>query len=188
MYGIKKKMDPTEQLQQLQKAEASQHTQSSSSDIIYSLIFTVTSRCLCWKETPQHFTLASGTLSTESRPQSQQSAENRFHRTRSIASSVLSASPVTLPALSLYPQASSITYQASRSDVTAPAHTPTTPQTPVHKSCDAKHTGSRCCAQHGRPSLSLSAFRHQNILGLWISSRETAGDTLMAVWELSVRF
>lgn len=48
-------------------------------------------------------------------------------------SSVLSALPVTLPALSLYPQASSITYQAGHSDVTAPAHTPTTPQTPVHK-------------------------------------------------------
>lgn len=91
--------------------------------ILSGLIFTVALLRLCWKETPQHFTLASGILCTESRPQSQQSAENRCHQTRSIVSSVLSASPVTLPALSLYPQASSITYQAGRSDVTTPAHT-----------------------------------------------------------------
>lgn len=133
MYAIKKKMYPTQQMQHLQKAEASQHTQSSLSDIIYSLIFTATLLCLCWKETPQHFTLASGILCTEYRLQSQQSAENRCHQTRSIVSSVLSASPVTLPALSLYPRASSITYQAGRSDVTAPAHTTTTPQTPSTK-------------------------------------------------------
>lgn len=51
MYAIKEKMYPTEQLQQLQKAESSQHTQSSLSDIIYSFIVTVTLLCLCRKET-----------------------------------------------------------------------------------------------------------------------------------------
>lgn len=58
----------------------------------------------------------------------QQSTESSCHQTQSVTSSPLSATPVTLPALSLYPQASSITYRAghsSGSDVT----TTTSPQT-----------------------------------------------------------
>ena len=61
----------------------------------------------------------------------QQSSGSSCHQIHSVTSSPLSAAPVTLPALSLYPQASSITYQAGRSsgnDVTTSPpnnHSPT---------------------------------------------------------------
>lgn len=101
---------------------------------------------------------SSAPVSTGSHPQKPRSSEFSCHQIQSVTSSQLRATPVTLPALSLYPQASSITYRAGHSsgdDVTAsPQDQPLPkpcPQCPLCKAQRPRH--------HGRPRSNRSGFR-----------------------------
>lgn len=120
-------------------------------------------------------------------PQTQQSTENRCHQIQSTTSSLLSATPVTLPALSLYPQASSITYQASRSSGNDVTTSPQANHSPTLSSASyAKHKDSGAALNMaGRTQISQAlGMRIFELSVLWVSSKKWQKIYLM-VGEIS---